>query len=371
MSTGQATASKPRKAAKMIGSVEVRARSVRVVWMCDGVKRTESFRLRSEAEAFREALTATGGEYPPGWANDDHSDVTVADVFRERVNADVAVSARAATLRKFETMMGDHRMAKTPVRDVTERDGRELVRELGDRYANGTVRVFLGQLRAAFRYATARGYVSGPSPIPARLDRSIGTPKKDIASLERWEVDALVAAVPDAYRLFVRVLFASGLRIGEAYALRGHSVKGRDGRVTLKVDRSMDINTGELGPTKNRKPRMVALPVGLSGEVAALAKSRAPGDRLFTLPPYRNFHRVWTKAVDDAGLRDEHPHGVRIHDTRHTHASALIMANVPLVKVSRRLGHSSITITANTYGHLQEDDELLFSELDAQYGGGE
>ncbi|MCY4655134.1 MAG: tyrosine-type recombinase/integrase [Dehalococcoidia bacterium] len=44
--------------------------------------------------------------------------------------------------------------------------------------------------------------------------------------------------------------------------------------------------------------------------------------------------------------------GVRFHDLRHTHASLLLAANVPIHVVQARLGHASIQITVDTYGHL-------------------
>jgi len=50
-----------------------------------------------------------------------------------------------------------------------------------------------------------------------------------------------------------------------------------------------------------------------------------------------------------AGLRP-----VRLHDLRHGAASLMISAGVDVAVISKRLGHSSIRITADTYGHLLE-----------------
>lgn len=50
-----------------------------------------------------------------------------------------------------------------------------------------------------------------------------------------------------------------------------------------------------------------------------------------------------------AGLR-----GVRLHDLRHGQASLMLAAGVPMSSVSKRLGHASIAITADTYSHLLE-----------------
>ncbi|SKQ12340.1 tyrosine-type recombinase/integrase [Mycobacteroides abscessus] len=58
---------------------------------------------------------------------------------------------------------------------------------------------------------------------------------------------------------------------------------------------------------------------------------------------------VWTPAVERAGS-DPKP---RIHDMRHTCASWLIAAGVPLPVIQQHLGHESITTTVNTYGHLE------------------
>ena len=50
------------------------------------------------------------------------------------------------------------------------------------------------------------------------------------------------------------------------------------------------------------------------------------------------------------------PRTTRFHDLRHTTATLLLKARVPLAVVQRILGHSSPTITAGVYGHLDVDD---------------
>lgn len=52
------------------------------------------------------------------------------------------------------------------------------------------------------------------------------------------------------------------------------------------------------------------------------------------------------------------PAAMTPHWFRHTHATALLLANTPLHVVSRRLGHRSVQTTINTYGHITEDAEL-------------
>jgi integrase len=55
------------------------------------------------------------------------------------------------------------------------------------------------------------------------------------------------------------------------------------------------------------------------------------------------------------------PQGTSLHSLRHTHASELLDAGVPLPVVSSRLGHSSIRTTADIYSHAihGQDDEAV------------
>ena len=62
------------------------------------------------------------------------------------------------------------------------------------------------------------------------------------------------------------------------------------------------------------------------------------------------------RIADDARL-----HHIRIHDFRHSHASLLANNGVNILEISRRLGHSNIEQTLNTYSHFypQEEDKAL------------
>ena len=64
--------------------------------------------------------------------------------------------------------------------------------------------------------------------------------------------------------------------------------------------------------------------------------------------------RVFVRSAERAGLP-----AIRLHDVRHSYASAALAANVPAKAVSERLGHANIAITLDTYSHvlsaLQED----------------
>ena len=58
-------------------------------------------------------------------------------------------------------------------------------------------------------------------------------------------------------------------------------------------------------------------------------------------------NRVFIRCLEKAGLRR-----IRFHDLRHTFASLLIQNGEPLAYVKEQLGHASIKMTVDVYGHL-------------------
>ena len=85
--------------------------------------------------------------------------------------------------------------------------------------------------------------------------------------------------------------------------------------------------------------------------------ARADG-KILTEDFWRNaFHSV---------LRHEGLKEIRLHDLRHTHASLLLLDNVPVIVVSKRLGHADIQTTINLYGHLLPNSD---PEAAARFAG--
>ena len=74
--------------------------------------------------------------------------------------------------------------------------------------------------------------------------------------------------------------------------------------------------------------------------------------------------KAWPVAMAAIGMK-----GVTLHSLRHTHASMLIASGVDILTISRRLGHSSPTITLGVYGHLVHGtDDKAAQIMDAAFG---
>ena len=160
------------------------------------------------------------------------------------------------------------------------------------------------------------------------------------------------------------LMLSTGLRRGEALGLRWEDVDLKKGVVVVR--RQLQRVGGELvandvKTTKSRRAVNIAPPVTkmLKARKAAQAKDRETYREAWEETGYvfttqlgtpldpRNIQRDFQTICTKAGLGKWHP-----HELRHSAASLMLAAGVPLQVVSDMLGHSSIRMTADVYGHI-------------------
>jgi integrase len=175
------------------------------------------------------------------------------------------------------------------------------------------------------------------------------------------EALALLAAVPERDRAIWATAMYAGLRRGELMALRWSDIDLEAG--TIAVRRSW---SREHGPsdTKNREHRRVPILAPLREHLAAQRLRQPPGAELcFGIErgqPFRPdcLHERANEAWQAAGYER-----LTLHDCRHTFASLAIAAGANAKALSTYMGHSSITITFDRYGHLMPGNEAEFTRL--------
>ncbi|OIN80018.1 site-specific integrase [Mycobacterium malmoense] len=224
-----------------------------------------------------------------------------------------------------------------------------------------TIRNKYGFLSGALGAAAARGLIAANPAAGRRLPRSTGTHDgDDMRMLSRAEFDRLLAATPEYWRTLLEFLVASGCRWGEATALRPSDIDQTAG--TVKIRRAWKYSTKgyQIGPPKTaRSKRTINLAATL------LAKLDYTHEWLFVNQRgnpvrYHSFKpNVWDKAVAKAEL-DPKP---TPHDLRHTCASWLLGAGVPILTVSRRLGHESVKMTGDVYGDVDRTSHQAAADI--------
>jgi integrase len=188
------------------------------------------------------------------------------------------------------------------------------------------------------------------------------------------------------------VLANTGMRRGEALALRWRDVDVDAATVSVKRSAGMVRNAGEgagmvEGATKSGKPRVVDLDPATVAVLRTHRKARGELHLSHARPDalvfgdiegnHRNAEHVSRQFIQD-GARYNKTAGeplpvIRLHDLRHTHATILLTAREPVHVVSQRLGHASAVVTMTVYAHVlpgsQREAANLFARLIKEAGG--
>ncbi len=235
-----------------------------------------------------------------------------------------------------------------------------------------TIRNIHGALHAALKDAVRWGYVARNVAAAADL------PKGMLPEMHVWSPEQLRAFLDHVRsdRLYAAwlLLATTGMRRGEVAGLRWVDVDLDAGRLSPRRPRvvvNYEVVVSEPKTAKGR--RSLALD---PATVAALREHRvrqleerlAVGPRwrdsglVFTWPDGRPLHperfsRWFEQHARAAGLPK-----IRLHDVRHSYATAALAAGIPAKVVSERLGHANIAITMDTYSHV-------LPGLDAQAAG--
>jgi integrase len=155
-----------------------------------------------------------------------------------------------------------------------------------------------------------------------------------------------------------------GLRRGEAAGLRWVDVDLDSGRASPRRPRVVVNYAVEVSEPKTARGRRSLALDALT--VAALRehKERQAEDRAVVGPGWQDSGLVFTRP-DGAPLhpdlisdwferlaREAGLPKIRLHDVRHSYASAALAAGIPAKIVSERLGHATVQITLDTYSHV-------------------
>jgi integrase len=345
-----------------------------VRWREGRKQRSETFDERSDALKFRGLVDAAGQRAPDGWvagqgfAPRPPTGLTLAQWHERAVSARTRASesSRAAYRRDFRIHVPQW-LSERPLDAITREDVGLWLAEMTQHTYRGrpvspkTISNVHGTLSSVLRDAQRDGLVTrnpfeglAPARVRSLDDQVILTPD---------EFDFLRHYVREDRQEFFTFLFHTGLRLGEAVVLRPSDIDLANDRLwvmrALKKDKSIGV------PKSARSRRAVTY----SPVVKDILSSRMDGEFVFTgakgaqLSQNTLHSHIWTPAVKLAlewGLNKK----PRIHDLRHSHASLLLNRGVPIMVVSRRLGHASIQITVDTYGHLlPETDQALRSVL--------
>ena len=332
-----------------------------------GRERARNFPRRVDAERF--LVTVEADKLRGDWVDPRLARITFAD-WTDRWRGTIG-HVKPYTRDGYESLLRVHvlpRFAEAPLVNIQLVDIQEWLSDLG-RSGLSVSRIrqayfLVGQILGA---AVASGYLAKSPCVGVKLPRM---QVREMRFLTSEQVETLAASIRQPYGVLVHTLAYGGLRWGEAVALRRGRCELLRSRLHV-VEAVSETSEGLVfGPTKTYQRRTVVVPGFLRDLLAEHLAAQGAADLdalVFPSPagaPIRrgNFHRrLWRPAVEAAGLE-----GLRVHDLRHTCAALLIAENAHPKAVQAHLGHSSIQVTMDRYGHLfPSDAEDLADRLDA------
>lgn len=330
-----------------------------------GKARYKTSYARSEKDAVAKlneaiAAVATGRHVPT-------QRVTVAQFVEEWLEQTVKPHRAPKTYRSYRQLYEHHlkdSIGRLDLKKLTHMHVQRLINEKDKAgYAPNTVDRIRATLRSALAIAWKQGLVAENVAQRVSVPKKV---KKDPTFLQPEEAKRLIeVAGQTRFGNLIELALHTGMRIGEVTGLRWSDVDFDNEILRVRVQlqrvesklvlrelksassrRSLPLTARALDALKREKAEQLLLKSVLGERFAN------PMDLVFLNAEGRpmdqkHVHKHLKSALSGAGLPD-----VSFHSLRHTAASLMVAAGVPLQVVKDQLGHSSILLTSGTYAHM-------------------
>ncbi|MGV1009711.1 MAG: tyrosine-type recombinase/integrase [Dermatophilaceae bacterium] len=317
-----------------------------------GREHAKHFTRKVDAERW---LTANMAQRDRGdWLDPERGRATVGELAPTWL---ASKQLKPTSVKSYESLwrtVAKPRWATTPVRDVTYTAVVQWVARLID---GGMSASRSGQALLVLKQILDLAVLDGR--LSRNVAKQVSAPRTRPAKqryLTHEQVHRLASECGrrhDRYRTLILLLAYTGLRWGEARALRRRHLDPDTGLLQIVDNIPTGYSAKDTGSPKSNRARVVPLPGFLRNDIEALAAHLEPEVLLFatsagTLLNASNFRRdAFDPAVQRLGLNPLTP-----HDLRHTAASLAISAGASVVGVQTMLGHATPAITLSVYTHL-------------------
>jgi integrase len=239
-----------------------------------------------------------------------------------------------------------------PLKAITTQDVEDFLAKLhklrGEPISDHTRNHYLAMLKALYNRLKKKKVYMGDNPAWYVEPKKVAKAKvRFLYPAEERQLSPLVSQQPDVFAYYVTGLH-TGMRINELRTMRVQDVD--------TYLRRIHIPNG-----KGNKSRHVPMSDELVTFLVSFLSGKKPEDKVLPNWSYQYILRHFAAICAVVGIKDVTP-----HIWRHTFAARLLTRGVPIYKVSKIMGHSSIRVTEEHYGHLCVGD---LEDAISQIGG--
>ncbi|MDY5593891.1 MAG: tyrosine-type recombinase/integrase [Limosilactobacillus reuteri] len=339
----------------------------------DGKRHQKSagcFRLKREALQAGDEL-----ERELNKVNLDLRDVTLFDYFKrwfDLYKSSKAQSASAQNQYRIMKKFINEYFADTKLREIKRSDYQEFINWYGSNHAYKSVSKLNGAIRSCVGYAidddiinkdfTHNVNITYNKALERKVEylttSELQTLKKNVISkLERYNTS----------RYMILTAIYTGMRKSEIQALTWNDIDFLHS--TISISKSWDEKEKAFKSTKTESSnRVIKVNRQLLKRLEDLKANNSImvfQNVLGTIPTSNALNKCLHSIMNDSNINKQ---GFHFHSLRHVHVAFLLSKGVDIYAISKRLGHSNITVTLNTYSYLIDEykaknDTLIIDKL--------
>lgn len=262
-----------------------------------------------------------------------------------------------------------------PLKSITRKDYQQFINFFGANHAPQTVRKTNSIIRACVQSAILDGLIyrdfTQRITLTANVSREI-----HVEYLNLHEIHGLLNQAKNnlnpgyTSRYMIITAIYTGMRLSEIQALTWNDIEWKD--QLISINKSWSERKRNFKQTKNKSSlRTIKVNKELLVVLRQLRK-HTNSNMVFTtqfgtIPTSGAVNKTLRKLLNECGYDKKNFH---FHSLRHSHVALLLADDVDLYAISKRLGHSNISTTADTYAYLMDEyqkktDKQITTALDA------
>ncbi len=285
-----------------------------------------------------------------------------ATYFKKWIETFRLPGVRPATERRYQVYIKhvEKYFSTEKIKDIQRIQYQKIITDFGNNHAPESTRKLNATIRACIQYAINEGLLNRDFTANIKV---IGNKnkKREVTYLTAEEIEKVLKECESnlhpkyTSRYIILTAFLTGARIGEITALHWEDIDFENN--VISINKSLDQATHELGPTKNESSnRKISVTPKLLTYIKQLKENNEEyvfGLKATHMPPSNNaINSTLRKLLCTAGINKPSYH---VHSIRHTHVGYLIYKGVDIYAISKRLGHSNLSITLDTYANLLDE----------------